>query len=97
MLNSKQKSQLKTMATHLSAIGQIGKDGIKENLLDFLNDVLTSHELIKVKVHKSCSVSLNELIIEISRELHCDLVQTIGRVLIFYRKSKENQRIKLVK
>ena len=97
MLTVKQKKQLRAMANPLEAIIQIGKDGLSENLFILLDDALEKHELVKVKVQKTCSTSLNELTIEILRVAHCDLVQTIGRVLIFYRKSKEQPRIKLSK
>ena len=97
MLNNHQKTQLRALANNMTAIGQIGKDGLSENLLIFLDEALERHELIKIKVLKSCLISLNELTIEICRLLSCDLVQLIGRTLVFYRKNKEISGIKLVK
>ena len=97
MLSNPQKSQLRALANPLRPLGQIGKEGLSGNLLNFLDDVLESHELIKVRLLKSCPVTANEIAIEVIRQLHCELVQDIGRILIFYRTSKENKKIRLVK
>ncbi len=97
MLNIRQKKQLKARANTLSAKCLIGKDGLTENLFKELDLVLEKDELLKVKVQRNCPLSLNEINIEILRVLHCDLVQSIGRVLVFYRKNKEKPQIKLVK
>ena len=97
MLNNRQKAQLKAHANSLKPLGQIGKEGLSINLLEFLDTALESHELIKIKVLNTCSMELNELKIEIIRYLSADLVQTIGRILVLYRPNKEKKRIKLVK
>lgn len=97
MLNNRQKAQLRGMANTLRPVGQIGKAGLSDNLLDFLDDALESTELIKLRVLKNCGLTVNELAVEIDRCLHCQLVQSIGRTLIFYRRSKEKPEIRLVK
>lgn len=97
MLNNRQKAQLRALGNKLSTIGQIGKEGISINLLNFIDDALESHELIKINALKTCPITTNKIAIELSRNLSCDIVQKIGRVIIIYRPSTENKRIKLVK
>ena len=97
MLNNRQRSQLQALANPLVSVGQIGKEGIKNSLLVFLDDALENHELIKVKVLKNCGWNLNELTIELTRKLHCELVQTIGHVLVLYRGNRQQAKIRLVK
>ncbi|MFV0255496.1 MAG: YhbY family RNA-binding protein [Erysipelotrichaceae bacterium] len=97
MINNRQKAQLRALANQLNTIGQIGKDGISNNLISFLDDALEAHELIKINTLKTCPISLNEIAIDLASVLHCQVVQKIGRVLILYRCSSENKRIKLVK
>lgn len=96
-MNNRQKAQLKSLANPLKAVGQIGKEGISVNLISFLDDALECHELIKLHVLKSAAASINEVAVELSRLLHCEVVQIIGKVIILYRQSSENKRIKLVK
>jgi len=97
MLSNPQKSQLRKLANPLRPLGQIGKEGLSDNLLNFLDDALESHELVKIRLLKSCPVTVNEVTIEVIRSLHCELVQTIGRTLVFYRPAKEKRKIRLVK
>lgn len=89
MLNNKQIATLKGLANRLKPIIMIGKDGLSDNLFTSVDNAFNTHELIKAKVLKSCDISLNELIIEICSNCHCEHVQTIGKVIVFYKKNKE--------
>ena len=50
MLTSKQRSKLKSLAANLSPIGQVGKEGIGENMLKSFSECLDSRELIKINI-----------------------------------------------
>ena len=50
MLTSKQRSKLKSLAAKLSPIGQVGKEGIGENMLTSFSDCLEKRELIKINI-----------------------------------------------
>ncbi|MFR1983084.1 MAG: YhbY family RNA-binding protein [Christensenellaceae bacterium] len=49
-ITSKQRSKLKSLASNLQPVTQIGKGGISDNLLKTLSDALEAHELIKVSI-----------------------------------------------
>ena len=49
MINSKQRSKLRSLAHHLKPIVNIGKLGITEGSISSIDEALDSHELIKVK------------------------------------------------
>ena len=49
-ITSKQRAKLKSIASTLSPITQIGKGGITDNLLKTLSDALDAREVIKVTV-----------------------------------------------
>ena len=49
-ITSKQRSKLRSLASTLAPITQIGKGGITDNLLKTLSDALEAHELIKVTI-----------------------------------------------
>ena len=93
MLNGKQKRYLRSLANNERPIFQIGKDGISDNLIETIFDALIAKELIKVSVLKSCSADMNEIAVKICAGCSCELVQKIGRTLVFYKRTCENRII----
>ena len=89
MLNGKQKRYLRSLAVNIKPIAQIGKDGLGENTYKTVNDAFNTHELIKRSVLKSCDLSLNEICVEICARCHCELVQTIGKTIVLYKRARE--------
>lgn len=94
MLTTKQKVKLRSLAMELRPIFQVGKEGISDNLIKGLNDALEAHELIKISVLKNCDRNIKEIAFDISSYTNSELIQVIGRNIVFYRKSKK-QLIKL--
>ena len=74
----------------------VGKEGITETVLDTFENSLIAHELVKVQVLKTCPNSIQELKIDMATETHSEIVQVIGRNIIFYRR-KDKDGIKLPK
>ena len=97
MLNSNQKRQLKGLASTLKTRYQLGKGGINDTVIDMLDKALTAHELIKIDVMKGNDSPIMELALDLSAKLHAEVVQTVGRVIILFRRNKENPKIQLVK
>ena len=95
MLNLKQKRDLKTLASTLTIRYQIGKNEISDTLIDMLNKALTAHELIKIDVMKGCSLRIMEVALDITNKLKAELVHVMGRVIILFRRNKENPKIKI--
>ena len=97
MLTSNEKRQLKAIASTLDTKYQIGKNEISETVIAMLDKALTARELIKIDVMKSVAVPVMELALDLSSQLKADIVQVVGRVIVLYRYSKENHKIKLQK
>ena len=89
MLATKQKVKLRSLAMDLRPIFQVGKEGLSDNLIKGLNDALEAHELIKISVLKNCSHNIKEVALDISSRTNSELIQIIGRNVVFYRKSKK--------
>ena len=89
MLTGKQKRYLRGIGHNLNAIFQIGKDGVHQSQVDSIDDALTAHELIKVKILESCMQSKNEIAIELSMRTKADVVQILGRTILLYRPSEK--------
>ena len=97
MLSPKQKRELKALASTLTIRYQIGKNEISETLISMLDKALTAHELIKIDVMKAVVAPIMELALDLSSRLNAEVVQVVGRVIVLYRFSKENHKIKLRK
>lgn len=98
MLTPNQKRQLKSLASVENTKYQIGKNEITPTLLDMLNKALTARELIKIDVMKALSDHpVMEIALDLASRLNAEVVQVVGRVIVLYRRNKENPKIKLVK
>ncbi len=95
MLTSKQRSYLRGLATNESAIMQVGKGGISENLAKTVSDALEARELIKMSVLENCDYSPRETANALADAVGADVVGVIGRKIILYRESEKNKRIEL--
>ncbi len=88
MLTSKQRSKLKSLAANLQPIGQVGKEGIGENMLASFSDCLEKRELIKINILENADGVPQELGRELADRLGAECVIVIGRKAVLYRKSK---------
>ena len=89
MLTSKQRSKLKSLAANLSPIGQVGKEGIGENMLKSFSECLDSRELIRINILENADGSPQDLGRELAERLSAECVIVIGRKAVLYRKSEK--------
>ncbi len=87
MLTSKQRSKLISLAANLEPVGQVGKEGIGENMIKGFSECLEARELIKITILNNCDIPLDELCRDLAVKLRAELVKVIGRKCILYRKS----------
>lgn len=98
MLTNLQKKQLKAIAQQKTINKyQIGKNAIGETQLDLLDKALVAHELVKVEVLKACELEPMEVALDLSSNLHAEVVQLLGRNIVLYRKNKKKEIIKFKK
>ncbi len=91
MFTSKQRAHLKSLASVIKPIAQVGKEGVTENLLSGISDALEAHELIKVHLLPAAGEDGENLAANIADLLGAEVVAVIGRKAIFYRRSsREN-------
>ena len=100
MLTSKQRAQLKGMASVSDTIIIIGKGGITENVVAQTKDALKARELIKGKVLENSLLSAREACAMLAERCEAEPVQFIGSKFVLYKENREidkEKRIKLVK
>ena len=95
MLTKDQKKQLKALIVSDKTKYQVGKSEITDSLITMLDKALEARELIRVEVLKSATTPIMELTLDLSSRLHADVVSTVGRVIVLFRRNKENPKIKL--
>lgn len=95
MITRDEKKQLKALINNDKTKYQIGKNEINDSLLDMLNKALDARELIRVEVLKSAVTPVMELTLDLSSRLHADVVSVVGRVIVLFRRNKDNPKIKL--
>jgi len=95
MLTGKQKSYLRSLAMVMDPIFQVGKGGINDNLIKQLDDVLEVRELIKVRLLPNSEGSAKEVAAEIAQATQSDLVQVIGKNMVFFRRSVKKPKLEL--
>ncbi|MCC8365169.1 ribosome assembly RNA-binding protein YhbY [Xenorhabdus sp. PB61.4] len=90
-LNKKQVQYLKSLAHSLKPVVMIGNNGLTEGVLAEIEQTLSHHELIKVKVAGE-DREIKTLIAEaIVRETGAYNVQIIGKMLVLYRPTEERK------
>ena len=85
MLTSKQRSKLRSLGNDLEPILTIGKSGITDNLIEQLDQALTARELVKSRVLPHTVFDVNEVATELASKTTAEVVQIIGRNVLFYR------------
>lgn len=96
-MNSKQRAYLKGLASNIDAIINIGKGGYSPEIVTALDEVLEKRELVKVTLNSNCMEDIRGLSQTLADRTHSEVVQVIGKKIVFYRESKENKTIILPK
>ncbi|MDN5315465.1 MAG: RNA-binding protein [Clostridiales bacterium] len=99
MINSKQRAWLRAMANDMSCQFQVGKGEIDEDIIRGLDEILTTHELLKINVLKTAAEPVKDIANTFADSTGADIVQVIGRRIVLYRFSqklaKKGQSLKL--
>lgn len=87
MITTKQRANLRKMASVLNPIMQVGKDVVKPQSIQQIEDMLEKRELVKIRVLNNCELSCKQVADIVMEKLNCDIVQVIGKVFVVYRRS----------
>ena len=97
MITSKQRSYLRKLAHNLDPLVYIGKSDVTDNIINEMDTLLESRELVKVKIQESSLLDPRETANEMAKILGAEYVQAIGRKFTLYRRAKEDPQIVLPK
>ena len=96
-LNSKQKKFLKGLGHSISPVVAVGKDGLSEKIVKATLLELSRHELIKIKLGKSCPVSKQETAELLVARSASSLVQIIGNTILLFKNNPKLEKDKQIK
>jgi len=88
-VNDKQKRYLKGLAHSLKPVVMIGDKGLTDNVINEIDNALSHHELIKVRISGQEKAERLEVLNAIAEKTSSDLVLIIGHIGGFYRPAKE--------
>ncbi|MDE6231870.1 MAG: ribosome assembly RNA-binding protein YhbY [Lachnospiraceae bacterium] len=83
-MTSKQRAHLKSLASTMEPIYQIGKSGISPELTKGVDEALEARELIKINVLKNCMDNPKEMAAILAERTKSQVVHVIGKKIILY-------------
>jgi RNA-binding protein len=92
MPSSPLRRKLRAAGHHLSAIVQVGKEGVTEPVLRQVSEALDHHELVKVKVGTESPEDRFEVAAAMADRVEAQVAQILGRTVLVYRKHPEEPR-----
>jgi RNA-binding protein len=85
VLTSKQRSFLRSLGNDIDPVLTVGKSGITNNVIEQLDQALTARELIKGRVLPHTVFDVTEIAKELALKTEAEVVQIIGRNILFFR------------
>lgn len=94
-MTSKQRAYLKSLASGLDPIFQVGKSSLTPQVTEAIGEAFNTRELIKVAVLKNCLDDPRENAEMVAERTHSQVVQVIGKKIVLYKPDKDTPRIQL--
>lgn len=94
-MTSKQRAYLKSLASNLNPVFQVGKSSLTPELTEAIGEAFNKNELIKVAVLKNCEDDPDEIAQMVAERTHSQLVQVIGKKFVLYKPDKDKPKIQL--
>ena len=88
-MKGRERAALRADAHHLSPTVHVGKEGLSASLITSLDDILRTHELVKVKLGKSVDVKAKDAAGALALATKSEVIQVIGRTATFYRENPD--------
>lgn len=96
-MTSKQRAHLKSLASVIDPILQIGKSSLTPEYIEAVREAFNTRELIKINVLKNCIDDPREMAQIIADRTGSQVVQVIGRKIVLYKPDKDKPKIMLPK
>jgi RNA-binding protein len=88
-LSSTEKKRFRRIGHKLRPIVTIASKGLTEGVLAEVKRSLEDHELIKIKLSVADKQAKKDICVDLCGKCDAQLVQTIGHVVLLFRKNKQ--------
>lgn len=95
MLSGKERSYLRAEANRLNPIVHVGKDGVSESVIEQLDQALTDHELLKVRILETTGRTTKSCAQELATATAAEVVQVIGGIAVLFRQRDEDSEFNI--
>ena len=96
-MTSKQRAYLKSLASNLNPVFQIGKSSLTPEVTEAVAECFNNNELIKIAVLKNCLDDPRAIAEALAERTHSQVVHVIGRKIVLYKPDKNKPKIELPK
>ena len=86
-LTGKQARYLRGLGHSLRPAVMLGRQEVSETVITTLDEVLTAHELIKVKLQEGCVLDRREAAAQLAAATGAAVAQVLGKTILLYRSS----------
>ena len=90
-MTSKERAYLIHLSASEPTVLYVGKQGISPDLVNNLDEALTARELVKVGLQKTCFDDIHAAAATLAERSRSQVVQVIGRKMVFYRTNPERK------
>lgn len=73
----------------------VGKEGVAPPVVAAAGEAFTHHELIKVRLERSCPLDRKDAGRQLAEATGSELVQVLGRTVLLFRRDPDQPRIEL--
>lgn len=91
-MTGKERAALRSECNRLKTTVHIGHAGADDAAVRSLDDVLRTHELVKVAISRNVEIKPKELARQLGVATNSEVIQVIGRTATFYRHNPELKR-----
>lgn len=97
MLTGKQRRHLRALGHKLEIVVHVGKAGLDDGIIAAVNQALTDHELIKLKIGDAAGVDRHEAAEALATKTKSQVAQVLGYTVLLYRRHPQKPVIVLPK
>ncbi len=92
-MTSKQRAYLKSLASTLDPLFQIGKGSVTPEVIEAISEAFNNRELLKIAVLKNCMDDPRAIAEVVAERTRSQVVQVIGKKIVLYKPDKKNPKI----
>ena len=92
-MTSKQRAYLKSLASTMDPLFQIGKGSVTPEVIEAIGEAFNNRELLKIAVLKNCMDDPRAIAEVVAERTRSQVVHVIGKKIVLYKPDKKNPKI----